>query len=86
MGQTPGQGRSLKRHDTGQRLASWQHPNSGDADGSSHDVLQPSDFDFEMVHGMTRVWADASRDTIVADTPGDSYEFFVDMHRLVSFG
>lgn len=44
-------------------------------------LLQASEFEFEMVHGVTRVWADASREMVVADTPGDSYEFFVDMHR-----
>lgn len=44
-------------------------------------MLQPSDYDFEMQHGVTRVWADSSRDVLLAETPGDSYEFFVDMHR-----
>lgn len=43
--------------------------------------LQPSDFDFEMQHGVMRVWRNSSRDECVADTPGDSHEFFVDMHR-----
>jgi hypothetical protein len=43
--------------------------------------LQPSEFDFEMQHGVIKVWSDASRDALIADTPGDSHEFFVDMHR-----
>lgn len=43
--------------------------------------MQPSEFDFEMEHGVTKVWTDSSRKTVLAETPGNSYEFFVDMHR-----
>ena len=46
-----------------------------------HALSQASEFAFEMVHGVVRVWADASRERLIADAPGDSYEFFVDMHR-----
>ncbi len=42
---------------------------------------QPSEYDFELQHGVVKVWTDSSRETVLADAPGNSYEFFVDMHR-----
>jgi len=51
---------------------------------TSDPQTQPSEFDFEMEHGVTKVWTDSSRKTVLAETPGNSYEFFVDMHRMLA--
>ena len=40
-----------------------------------------SEHDYEMVEGIVRVFSDASRELQLFAPPGDSFEFFSDMHR-----
>ena len=41
---------------------------------------EPSDFEFEMVNGIIRIYRGSQRDNEAFPVPGSSYDFFSDMH------
>ena len=41
---------------------------------------EPSDFEFEMVNGIIRIYRGSQRETEAFPVPGSSYDFFSDMH------
>lgn len=41
---------------------------------------EPSNFEFEMVNGIIRIFRGSQRDTEAFPVPGTSYDFFSDMH------
>jgi hypothetical protein len=45
---------------------------------------EPSKFEFEMMNGVIRIFRGPQRDTEAFPLPGNSYDFFSDMHWWVS--
>ena len=41
---------------------------------------EPSEFEFEMVNGIIRIFQGSQRETEAFPVPGSSYDFFSDMH------
>ena len=51
------------------------------AHGSKWKSMPASSYCYEMVEGVVAVYADESRQLQCFAPPGDSFEFFSDMHR-----
>ena len=45
---------------------------------------EPSGFEFEMMNGVIRIFRGPQRDTEAFPLPGNSYDFFSDMHWWVT--